>query len=110
MNKLAENIIEITLVWARLADQRDLKDDVDSMDIKQSIIKYAQDFESKYRDITWDGDAFDYYLTIEKYGKQRLLDDYGREVEMGWLLNGEWMNPNSHVTVAWMPLPEPVLI
>ena len=36
--------------------------------------------------------------------------DYGREVEMGWLLDGEWMNPNSHVTVAWMPLPEPVLI
>ena len=32
---------------------------------------------------------------------------WGKEIEMGWLLNGEWMNPNSHVTVAWQPLPEP---
>lgn len=81
MNKLTENIIEITLVWARLTEERDLKEGIDSLDVKESIIKYAQDFESKYRDITWDGDAFDYYLIIEKYGKQRLLDDYGREVD-----------------------------
>ena len=48
------------------------------------------------------GEDGNYLVTVEF--------DYGREVEMGWLLNGEWMNPNSHVTVAWMPLPEPVLI
>lgn len=33
--------------------------------------------------------------------------DYGRAIEMGWLLGGEWVNENSHVTIAWQPLPEP---
>lgn len=33
--------------------------------------------------------------------------DYGRSIEMGWLLGGEWVNENSHVTIAWRPLPEP---
>lgn len=32
---------------------------------------------------------------------------WGNDIEMGWLLDGEWVNPNSHVTVAWMPLPAP---
>lgn len=32
---------------------------------------------------------------------------WGKEVEMGEWFCGEWINPNSHVTVAWMPLPEP---
>lgn len=36
-----------------------------------------------------------------------LTFEWGNEIEMGWLLDGEWVNPNSHVTVAWMPLPEP---
>ncbi len=40
-----------------------------------------------------------YYLVTVEF-------DYGREIEMGWLLDGEWVNKNSHVTVAWMPLPE----
>ena len=33
--------------------------------------------------------------------------EWGKEIEMGWLFNGEWLNPNSHVTVAWCELPEP---
>lgn len=40
-----------------------------------------------------------YYLVTVEF-------DYGKEIEMGWLLDGEWVNENSHVTVAWMPLPE----
>lgn len=40
-----------------------------------------------------------YYLVTLEF-------DYGKEIEMGWLLDGEWINENSHVTVAWMPLPE----
>lgn len=32
---------------------------------------------------------------------------WGKEIEMGDWFNGEWVNPNSHVTVAWMPLPQP---
>lgn len=36
-----------------------------------------------------------------------LAFEWGNEIEMGWLLDGEWVNPNSHVTVAWMPLPKP---
>lgn len=41
-----------------------------------------------------------YYLVTVEF-------DYGKEIEMGWLLGGEWVNENSHVTVAWMPLPKP---
>ena len=36
-----------------------------------------------------------------------LAFEWGNEIEMGWLLDGEWVNPNSHVTVAWQPLPKP---
>lgn len=32
---------------------------------------------------------------------------WGKEIEMGDWFNGEWVNPNSHVTVAWMELPTP---
>lgn len=37
---------------------------------------------------------------------------WGKEIEMGdWFIfedgHGEWVNPNSHVTVAWMKLPKP---
>ena len=32
---------------------------------------------------------------------------WGKEIEMGEWFEGEWINPNSHVTVAWMPLPKP---
>lgn len=32
---------------------------------------------------------------------------WGKELEMGEWFCGEWINPNRHVTVAWMPLPEP---
>lgn len=31
---------------------------------------------------------------------------WGKELEIGEFFEGEWINPNSHVTVAWMPLPE----
>lgn len=40
-----------------------------------------------------------YYLVTLEF-------DYGKEIEMCWLLDGEWVNENSHATVAWMPLPE----
>lgn len=33
--------------------------------------------------------------------------EWGKEIEMGDWFNGEWVNPNSHVTVAWMELPTP---
>ena len=32
---------------------------------------------------------------------------WGREVEVGLWADGMWWNDNSHVNVAWMPLPEP---
>lgn len=32
---------------------------------------------------------------------------WGKEIEMGEWFEGEWINDNSHVTVAWMPLPNP---
>lgn len=50
----------------------------------------------------------------EKEGQYLVTLDFewGKEIEMGdWFIfedgHGEWVNPNSHVTVAWMELPEP---
>ena len=41
-----------------------------------------------------------------------LAFSWGNEIEIGdWFVDedshGEWVNPNSHVTVAWAELPEP---
>lgn len=50
----------------------------------------------------------------EKEGQYLVTLDFswGKEIEMGdWFIfadgHGEWVNPNSHVTVAWMELPTP---
>ncbi len=45
----------------------------------------------------------------EKEGQYLVTLDFewGKEIEMGDFFNGEWVNPNSHVTVAWMELPTP---
>ena len=32
---------------------------------------------------------------------------WGREIEVGLWSDGEWLNDNSHVNIAWMPLPKP---
>ena len=32
---------------------------------------------------------------------------WGREIEIGFYEDGEWLNDNRHVNIAWMPLPEP---
>ena len=49
----------------------------------------------------------------EKEGQYLVTLDFewGKEIEMGdWFIfedgHGEWVNPNSHVTVAWMELPQ----
>ena len=44
MNSVEENIIEMTLVWSQIADQLD--DDVDSLDIKQSIVELANEYST----------------------------------------------------------------
>lgn len=77
MNSVEENIIEMTLVWSQIADQLD--DDVDSLDIKQSIIQWSNEFEETYKEIEWGWDNNpDYYETIENFAKRRLLDTYGK--------------------------------
>ena len=50
----------------------------------------------------------------EKEGQYLVTLDFewGKKIEMDdWVIfedgNGEWVNHNSHVTVAWMELPEP---
>lgn len=50
----------------------------------------------------------------EKEGQYLVTLDFswGKEIEMGdWFIfedgHREWVNPNSHVTVAWMELPTP---
>lgn len=77
MNSVEENIMEMTLVWSQIADQLD--DDVDSVDIKQSIVGWAKEFEETYKEIEWGWDNNpDYYETIENFAKRRLLNTYGK--------------------------------
>lgn len=75
MDRIEENIMEITLVWARIADKLD--DDADSMDIKQSITEWATQFEKMYKDTEF-GAELDYYETIETFAEQKLLKAYGK--------------------------------
>lgn len=80
MNKLMENIIEITMVYVSLAEKGMLRDE-DSLTYKQYICQYAEDFERETTDIEWDGGEHDYYIEIEEYGKRRLLKDFAADPE-----------------------------
>ena len=33
--------------------------------------------------------------------------EWGREIEIGLYADGEWLNDNRHVNIAWMPMIEP---
>ena len=78
MNKLMENVIEITMVYVSLTDKGMLRDE-DSLTYKQYICQYAEDFERENADTEWDGGEHDYYIAIEEYGKRRLLNDFAAD-------------------------------
>ena len=73
MDKLMENVIEITMVYVSLVNAGKLRDE-DSLTYKQYICQYAEDFERENAGIKWDGGEHDYYIAIEEYGKRRLLN------------------------------------
>lgn len=90
---------------------------------KEELIKalnYDRDqYEKGRNDALWEIGRFCEWIPCEKRlpekeGQYLVTLDFawGKEIEMGeWFIfedgHGEWVNPNSHVTVAWMPLPEP---
>lgn len=74
LDPIKENIIEITMVYCRLAASNQIIVE-DSLDAKHLICKLANDFEIICRKA--DSYDFDYYLEIEKFAKEKLLNDFG---------------------------------
>lgn len=79
LNKVRENIIEITMVYSQLL----LADAImvsDSTDGKQTICELAEKFEEIHKDTDWDVDG-DYLTDIENYAKEELLKQYPAPIE-----------------------------
>ena len=81
MDKYLENVIEITQVYTSLMAEGKLNDDIDSLDYKEAICDWAAEFETLNRKVEWDGVERDYYIEIEQFAREKLLNDFGADEE-----------------------------
>ena len=70
-NKISENLIEITFVFASLQAERERLNGIDSITWKQMFIDWSNEFETIHSDTDWDKN--DYLEEIEKYAKRKIL-------------------------------------
>lgn len=77
MDRYLENVIEITQVYDALMRANKLDDDVDSLIYKEYICDWAKEFEELNKDVEWDGGERDYYVEIEKFAEDKLLEEFG---------------------------------
>lgn len=87
---------------------------VDKEELVKALNYDRGQYEKGRNDALWEIGRFCEWVPCEKRlpdkeGQYLVTLDFawGKEIEMGDWFNGEWVNPNSHVTVAWMPLPKP---
>ena len=71
LDHIKENIIEITMVYCQL--RLDLEDNIS---LKQTICSLADEFEKLHKDIEWGG-VLDYYIEIEKFARDKLIEKFG---------------------------------
>lgn len=73
-DKVTENLIEITLVYASLrAGHEKLVDiDIDSVIWKQKFVDWANEFENKWSGADWL--QHDYLAEIEKFARHKILE------------------------------------
>ena len=71
LDHIKENIIEITMVYCQL--RLDVEDNIS---LKQTICSLADEFEKFHKHIDWGG-ALDYYIEIEKFARDKLVEEFG---------------------------------
>ena len=71
LDHIKENIIEITMVYCQL--RLDVEDNIS---LKQTICSLADEFEKLHKDTEWDGEL-DYYIEIEKFARDKLVEKFG---------------------------------
>lgn len=72
--KYTENLVEITLVYAGMANENEELKDVDSITWGQKFVEWANEFEEIYSDRTFDGgEDNDYYEIISEFAKERII-------------------------------------
>lgn len=72
--KYTENLIEITLVYAEMANENEELKDVDSIAWGQKFVEWANEFEEIYSDRIFDcGKDNDYYEIISEFAKERII-------------------------------------
>lgn len=76
-DRLSENLIEISLVFAGLRTECKSLSDIDSITWKQMFADWANEFETIHAGTDWDQE--DYLDEIEKYARQKILEYAGLE-------------------------------
>lgn len=82
LNRVSENLVEISLVFANL--QPELRDgrEIDSITWKQEFVVWANEFEQVYGKAEWrlsDNGSTDYLETIEAFAKEKIRKFAGLE-------------------------------
>lgn len=69
MTRKEENVMELSFLVAQANVLSD--EDVDTMDVKNQILRWADEFETLYP-VDWNDCEEDYYLAIEDFGLDRI--------------------------------------
>lgn len=84
-NKVTENLVEISLAFAKLQTKHEELSDIDSTTWKQQFVEWANEFEAEHFLEYWEDS--DYLEDIEKFAIRKILEyahpenDYGKAVQ-----------------------------
>lgn len=81
-DKVSENLVEISMTFAKLQPEIKDKQDIDSTTWKQKFVDWANEFERMYENADWgteETDGRDYIDVIEEYAKKKIRQFAGLE-------------------------------
>lgn len=73
LDKVSENLVEISLTFARLQKEHEELSDIDSAAWKQQFVEWANEFEERHPEPEHWADS-DYLWYIEKFARQKILE------------------------------------
>lgn len=76
-DKVSENLVEISLVFAGMLEEHRRLSSVDSITWKQLFVQWAKDFEAVQAGT--DGNQEDYLEEIEKFTRRKIMEYVGLE-------------------------------
>ena len=80
MNKVTENLVEISLVFASLQPEITQGREIDSLAWKQELVSWANQFERMYENVEWGTDETagrDYLEVIEEFAEKKIREFAG---------------------------------